>query len=312
MKQKHYMNIERLKPDYADGFRVGDKIVVQEKVDGANASIRYDKETNMIKAFSRKKKLDCMNNLRGFYEWSQKLDIEKVKSVLGDNLCLFGEWLVLHSVVYPKERYNNFYCYDIYDTDVHKYLTQDNVKQKVAELGLIYVPVFYEGNFISWEHIKSFVGRTNLGGEYGEGVVIKNESRLNDPNNHKPFYVKIVGEKFCETKGHKRNKTIDTDKLMERERQQELAESIVTEARVRKLLHKMVDDGTIRENWDNHDMGTIAKNLGRAIHDDCIKEEAATVNEIGSGFGKIASSISMKIARQILEEKCNEDLHYIS
>ena len=303
MKQKHYMDIERLKPDYADGFNVGDKIILQEKIDGANASVRYDKETNTIKAFSRKKPLDSINNLRGFYKWSQKLDIESVKSVLGDNLCLFGEWAVPHSVVYPKERYNNFYCFDIYDTETHKYLPQDIVKQKVAELGLIYIPVFYEGEFISWEHIMSFVGRTDLGGEYGEGVVCKNITRLNDPNNHKPFYVKIVGEKFCETKGQKKNKIVDTEKLADRERQQALTETIVTESRVRKLLHKMVDENTIPENWNEHDMGTIAKNLGRIVYDDCIKEESDIVNEVGSGFGKIAASLSMKITRQILEEK---------
>lgn len=303
MKQKHYMDIERLKPDYVDGFHVGDKIILQEKIDGANASIRYDKETNTINAFSRKKELDSTNNLRGFYEWSQKLDIEKVKFVLGDNLCLFGEWAVPHSVVYPKERYNNFYCFDIYDTNTHKYLPQDIVKQKVAELGLIYVPVFYEGEFISWEHIMSFVGRTDLGGEYGEGIVCKNITRLNDPNNHKPFYVKLVGEKFCETKGQKKNKVVDTEKLADRERQQALIEIIVTEARVRKLLHKMVDENIIPEKWDNHDMGTIAKNLGKMIYEDCIKEEQDIVNEVGNGFGKIAASIAMKIARQILEEK---------
>lgn len=303
MKQKHYMDIERLKPNYADGFNVGDKIVIQEKIDGANASIRYDKETNTIKAFSRRKELDGINNLRGFYEWSQRLDIDKIKSVLRNNLLLFGEHLIPHSVVYPKERYNNFYCYDIYDTDTHNYLPQDIVKQKVTELGLIYVPVFYEGEFISWDHVQSFVGRTDLGGEYGEGVVCKNMSRLNDPNNHKPFYVKIVGEKFCETKGHKKNKVIDSDKLAEREKQKEIAESIVTKARVIKLIHKMVDEGILREDWDNHDMGIIAKNLGRAVYDDCIKEEPEIVNEIGDGFGKVAATVSMQIARQILNEK---------
>ena len=65
----------------------------------------------------------------------------------------------------------------------------------------------------------------------------------------------------------------------------------------------MVDENTIPENWNEHDMGTIAKNLGRIVYDDCIKEESDIVNEVGSGFGKIAASLSMKITRQILEEK---------
>ena len=28
------MDIERLKPDYADGFQVGEQIILQEKIDG--------------------------------------------------------------------------------------------------------------------------------------------------------------------------------------------------------------------------------------------------------------------------------------
>lgn len=68
MEQKKYMNIERLKDKYVDGFQPGDYIVVQEKIDGANFSIRYDDESGYVTAFSRKKKLDLGNNLRGAWE----------------------------------------------------------------------------------------------------------------------------------------------------------------------------------------------------------------------------------------------------
>lgn len=34
MKQKHYIDIETLKSNYADGFNVGYKIILQEKIDG--------------------------------------------------------------------------------------------------------------------------------------------------------------------------------------------------------------------------------------------------------------------------------------
>ena len=39
VKQKHYMDIERLKPSFVEGFEVGDDIVIQEKIDGAIATI---------------------------------------------------------------------------------------------------------------------------------------------------------------------------------------------------------------------------------------------------------------------------------
>lgn len=303
IEQKKYMDIERLKPAFIDGFEVGDKIIIQEKIDGANFSIRYDSETNTIRAFSRRKELDCQNNLRGAYEWSQNLAIEKIKRVLGTNLVLFGEWLIPHSVSYPKERYKNMYCFDVYDVKTKQYLPQDKVKDIVDELGLIYVPVFYEGEFISWEHIKSFVGKTQLGGEYGEGCVIKNETKLNNPNTRLPFYVKLVCEQFCETKAHKDSKPVDANKIAEREKKQNLTSTIVTKARVQKLLHKMVDEGILKEDWSAKDMGTVAKNLGREIYNDCKREEPEIVSEVGSDFGKFAASTAMRLAREILSEK---------
>ena len=58
MNHKKFMDIERLKPTFADGFQKGDYIVIQEKIDGANAAIRYDFKTDNIVAQSRKNILD--------------------------------------------------------------------------------------------------------------------------------------------------------------------------------------------------------------------------------------------------------------
>lgn len=54
MNHKKFMDIERLKPTFADGFQKGDYILIQEKIDGANAAIRYDFKTDSIIAQSRK------------------------------------------------------------------------------------------------------------------------------------------------------------------------------------------------------------------------------------------------------------------
>lgn len=301
MEQKKFMDIERLKESFIDGFQKGDYIVVQEKIDGANFSIRYDAENDTVAAFSRKNPLDFSNNLRGAWQWSQKLDKDLVKDVLRTNLVLFGEWLVSHTIVYPQDKYQNAYFYDVYDVDAKQYLQQDAVKDIVDRLGLIYVPVFYAGEFQSWEHIQQFVGRTDLGGEHGEGVVVKNISRINDPNTRLPFYTKIVGEKFSEKKSVK-PKVIDPEKMAERERLQTLVESIVTEGRVTKLVHKMVDEGIIPEKWDEHDMGTIARNIGKAVYYDCVKEEPDIVGQVGENFGKFANSVAMRIVRSMLTQ----------
>lgn len=297
LEQKKYMDIERLKDKYVDGFQPGDNIIVQEKIDGANFSIKYDEESNSIKAFSRKRMLDLGNNLRGAWEWSQRLNENLVQEVLGNTLILFGEWLVAHTIVYPDDKYQNAFFYDVWDRETEKYLTQDKVKDIVERLGLYYVPVFYEGGFISWEHLKWFVGKTDLGGESGEGIVVKNMTRLNDPNTMLPFYTKIVADKFAEKKSIKK---FDEGKLERRAKLQSIVESVVTEGRVRKLVHKMVDEGVIPENWDEHNMGDIAKNIGREVYYDCVKEEPETVEQIGDLFGKLANETAMKIVRSML------------
>ena len=212
------------------------------------------------------------------------------------------EWLVPHTLPYPEERYNHAYCYDVYDTNTKKYLPQSAVQVIVNKLNLTYVPTFYEGEFISWEHCMSFVGKTELGGEHGEGIVIKNQTMLNNPNTRQPFYIKIVAEKFQEAHTHKEAKVVDPVTMKKREEVQKLAETIITEARVRKLLNKFVDEGILPENWSLEEMSIVAKNLTKAVYEDCIKEEPETVRQIDN-FGKVANGIAMKLARNIASER---------
>lgn len=212
-------------------------------------------------------------------------------------------WLVSHTVKYPDDKYNNFYSYDIYDTEKEQYLLQSEVKEIVSRLGLIYVPVFYEGKFISWEHCMSFVGQTQMGGDIGEGIVIKNQTRLNDPNGRLPFYIKIVGDKFQETKKIKKKKPNPQDLEMINQNL-ELAKTIITRARIEKLLNKFVDEGILPEKWGAKEMPIVAKNLTKAVYDDCVKEEPDTVKQI-SNFGKVANKICMQIAKEIMVKREN-------
>ena len=149
------------------------------------------------------------------------------------------------------------------------------------------------------------VGKTEMGGKEGEGIVVKNQTRLNDKNSLIPFYTKIVNEKFCET--HKSSRPVDLEELAEKRRLTEMTmetvSSVVTKAPVEKLLNKMVDDDLLCEDWDEKDMGIIAKNLTREVYHDCVKEENDVVESVGKEFGKYAKQISMKYAKEILNEK---------
>lgn len=301
MEQKKYLRISRLRDDELPDFHPGDHIVVQEKIDGANFSFRYDPETDKVHAFSRRVELHEENTLLGAWEWSQKLDKDKVAKVLGNNLIMFAEWLAPHTVKYPDERYFNVYCFDVMDAETEQFLPQEQVKKMVQDLGLIYVPVFYDGPFTSWEALEALVGRTELGGEYGEGIVIKNMTRLNDPDENAQFYVKIVGEAFKEKReiGGWGMKLLDHKK--EKTMKQALTESIVTTARVRKMILKLVDEQELPMNWKELEQKTIMRKLSNAVYYDCVKEEPDTVEQVGKEFGKYAAITARSELNQLME-----------
>lgn len=299
MKQKKFMDIQRIKEGFVDGFRTNDMIVVQEKVDGSNASCRYDHKTNKMIAFSRKKTLDQFNTLNGFYNYIQELDVDEYKDY--PNYVIFGEWTgARNAIIYNQECTKKWYVFDIYDVDKEEYLSQEYVKEFAQQHNLIYVNTYYVGPFINWEHVMSFIGNSAYG-DTQEGIVIKNQSRLNDPNSILPFVLKIVGEKFQEIQKSNHIKKIqDPQKLQERENAILLTESIVTYRRVEKELYKMRDEEIVPQEWNEKDMGMIAKLLPRRIYDDCMKEEADVVLQIGENFGKFCSSTCMKHARNIV------------
>lgn len=318
MEMKKFMDIQRMRDEWNDIFSVGDEIWIEEKIDGANCGIRYDKENDKLVAQSRKRILIIgQDDLRGFGAFVERLNansewknaiIEKIFDG-NDQITLFGEWAVKHTIAYPESVYKNMYCYDMYDESKGEYLPQETAYIRVGgcmDMGvpLCLAPVFYTGPFISWEHIDTFVGKSRLDASpTGEGIVIKNQTRLNDPDNKKPFYVKIVTEQFREVqKSNKAKKELDPTKLAADAANMELTRTIVTEARVRKILNKLVDENILRENWDETDMPIVAKNLSKRIIEDCIKEENDTVVKI-EGFGKTANKVCMGIAKEIINSK---------
>lgn len=297
---KKYKDIERLKDKYAPAFKAGEHITITEKIDGANASIVVN-EDGTLTACSRRNELNQNNTLQGFYDFVQTLDASIVSAALTSRYILFGEWLVKHTIRYPEDKMKQFYVFDVYDIETEQYMPWDFTKQIAEFIGLKTVPLFYDGPFISWEHIYSFVGKTEMGGEpTGEGVVIKSQDRLDNKFSGTPEYVKIVAKEFSEVHQSKPQKEIDPEKLAAKQAAEDLATTIVTARRVEKSIQKLVEDGIIPEDWDEKSLGVIAKHLPRAIYNDCVKEEPETVAQI-ENFGKICGSLTMKLAREAVK-----------
>lgn len=306
IKHKTYMDIMVMNDEFKDDFSVGDHIIIEEKLDGANASFQYDSESDSVVCFSRNKPLDEKNNLRGFYDWVQKLDKCRIREVLGESLRVFGEWLVKHTVKYPDECFNMLYIFDIFDMERHIYLPQSEAKEIADKLRIPFVPIFFDGEFTGWENVTPLIGKTAMGGDIGEGIVIKNMTKLNSSMPVNAVYTKLVHERFSEVFQKSRERRKENAKQRKARMQGiEAAEQIVTPARVEKILNKLVDEGILPEDFGMQNMPTICKNLPSAVFYDCVKEEPETVNSI-EGFGKHCGAVSLRLAKEIVSGRNND------
>lgn len=307
---KKYLDIERCKQKYAETFNVGEDIVIQEKIDGSNASIRYDEESGTLKAFSRRLELNADNTLNGFWDYVQTLNLDTFKEILGSRYIVFGEWMgAKHAIKYPENVYGKFWMFDVWDTQAEQYLPYEETRSfydKLIACGneenkFNFVPVFYIGKFESWEKILELVGRTEVGAEQaGEGIIIKRQNCLDSKSSRLPFYVKIVSEQFSEVHKLKKQKAIDPEVVAKKEANLALAATIVTPQRVQKMIYKFIEDGLLPQDWDEHNLKDISKILPRAIYQDCVKEENETVQQV-EDFGKVAAKLSMSIVKDLIK-----------
>lgn len=262
---KKYTDIVRLGHKMTVGvLNPGDHITITEKIDGTNSS--FVPIELGVDCFSRNIQVTPDNTLRGYYGWIQE-NIVSIKEKLNPKYRYFGEWLIPHKIVYKPEYYNNFYLFNVYDEDLREYLSDDIMRSEAARLEIKTVPLIYEGEYISFEHLMSFVGQSDMAVTFGEGIVVKNVS-YKDRYGHQVF-VKLVHEDFAEIQKQKKPK--DPSVITQ---EQVFVNTYLVEARVDKMLHKLVDEGILDENFGIEDMGTILKNLNVRIYADLLKEES--------------------------------------
>lgn len=253
------------------------------------------------------------------YEFDYIIDVEEVGEEDCYDICMMGGENVAnfiannfivhnckHSIKYPDDVMKNFYMFDVWDKKTEQYLPFEDTRSifsRLSDCGIErFVPIFYTGAFVSWEHALSFVGKTEMGAEpCGEGIVIKRQSKLDSKSSRDPFYVKIVSEKFSEV--HKsKPKTIDPEKMAQLEAEKAEVATVVTKRRCIKMLQKFEEDNIIPSDWGGESMKIISKSLPAAVFEDCRKEEPEVVTA-NKKFGKICAQLCMQYAREILEEK---------
>lgn len=297
---KKYTDVVRYGKSSTQGvIQEGDIISITEKIDGANASFCIDNENILgVSCYSRNNLLTEENRLRGYYDWVLS-NIVPIKEKLNPNYRYFGEWCVKHKVIYKEENYYKFYLFSIWDDEKQMYLSDEIVRSEAQRLGLLTVQYFYYGKYISFEHLMSFVGKSELTKEpnTGEGIVVKNVSYFDNYN--RQVFVKLVSDKFREVQQQKKPKNPNIDSKVI-----ETIKSVLTKARVSKLIHKLVDEGLLKEDFAIEDMGTILKELKDRPYQDIMKEEPEIIGSIEEKIIKrtIGKNIP-NIVKEVLKEE---------
>lgn len=274
---KKYTDVIRYGHSSTNGvIQEGDYITITEKIDGANASFRLD-DTNPlgVSCYSRNQPLTKENTLGGFYNWVEEY-IVPIKDKLNPNYIYYGEWLNKHKIIYKDECYKKFYMFSIWNEslELQQYVSDEIVKAEAIKLNILQPQYFYEGKYISFEHIMSFVGKSNMTLEpnTGEGEVVKNVSYFDRYN--RQVFVKLVSDKFAEVQKQKlpKNPNVNLKEV-------EVVKSVLTSARISKLMYKLVDEGLLKEDYSIENMGEILKALGNRVYDDIMKEESELFEE---------------------------------
>jgi len=139
-------------------------IVVEEKVDGANCGISFDKNGEML----LQSRGHFLNGGYGekqfslFKTWTS-CHIHDLYKLLGNRYVMYGEWLYAKHTVFYDELTHYFMEFDIFDKEEGKFLSTKRRKEILKDYKfIISVLVLHEGKLNSFKELTSFLSKSNF------------------------------------------------------------------------------------------------------------------------------------------------------
>jgi hypothetical protein len=134
--------------------------VVEEKVDGANAALRFDSTGTLLlqsrghylQGGAREKHFDL------FKRWASS-HAPALYARLGDRYVLYGEWLYAKHTIFYDALPHYFLEFDILDTTEGAFLSTARRRELLDGAPVVSVPVLSEGVVRTQRALSSFVGR---------------------------------------------------------------------------------------------------------------------------------------------------------
>ncbi|NUR29247.1 MAG: RNA ligase family protein, partial [Catenulispora sp.] len=171
----------------------GRHLVVEEKLDGANAGISFDAD-GTLRLQSRGHYLSGgprEKQFAVFKSWAATL-ADRLRPVLGDRFVLYGEWLyALHTVYY--DALPHYFCeFDVLDTRTGEFLSTARRRELLAGLPIASVPVLREGAFATLGELTALVGpSTCRTANWRESLAEKAAQSADTADEMEGLYVKV-------------------------------------------------------------------------------------------------------------------------
>lgn len=284
MEFKAYPKIQALHKEECEGILEG-TCYIQEKVDGANASIWLGDDGEIHYGSRSRDLFLAQDNFNGFGDWVKSHP--RLKQFFRDfpNMRLNGEWLVRHTIGYKESSYRKFYLFDIEEIDY--IISIESVYKLAEEYEIPTVNLHGKFDNPTLDVIKSFAGESVLG-DKGEGVVIKNLAFKNKFGDSQ--FGKFVTQEFKEDNGITfggNNKSSDSYEEMY------YLNKMMTLARVQKICHKLESSkGRLSEK-------DIPQIMGVCFHD-LISEEGFV---IATEMAKTGKPFNFKSFKSLCDKK---------
>lgn len=136
----------------------GKNLVIEEKLDGANAAISFSPSGELLLQ-SRGHYLSGGQGEAQFGKlklWANTLSLELLER-LEDRYILYGEWLAAKHTVFYDSLPHLFFEFDLFDRHAEEFLSLEKRKEILLGLPLQSVPVLREGTFSSLKEITDLV-----------------------------------------------------------------------------------------------------------------------------------------------------------
>ena len=140
----------------------GRHVVVEEKVDGANTAVSFDRDGALLLQ-SRGHYLTGGYRERHYNLMKQWANIHQDAffEVLGTRYIMYGEWMYAKHTVYYDKLPHYFLEFDIFDRDEQIFLSTERRHEMLKDLPVVSVPVLETGTFLNKEDLISLLGKSN-------------------------------------------------------------------------------------------------------------------------------------------------------